>query len=281
MKPKILLLSLLLLFTGVRTNAQLLKKLKNAVKQGVEVLEGDIDETDDKNTDKGSRKATAASPPANKNASNPTAIPGMETIAAPQDQNVQLPDSYHFSYKATLKVTSSSGTVEPIFYLEPGASYYARNNTIKELTEYLVMDNQINMAVLFGEFQGQKRRIHNYFNLETKATLMGAYRDAPRTAPVTPLKDKSILGYDCTGYQITTETGTTKLWITNQAPVTMFSTLFTYRSHLPDSPFTENSMIMEVVFDSASDPEKSYQMVCTALQPEKLVLRQSDYQQAQ
>ncbi len=205
---------------------------------------------------------------------------GMETIPAPPDNNVKLPDSYSFSYRASISIKNSKGTAEPVFYLQPDAPYYAQKQTNSGLTEFLVLDNQNNMAVIFGEFEGRKSRMHNYINVQTKATLIGAYRDARETEPVKAIESKTILGYHSKGYQISTEAGTTRLWITDEAPASLFSSMFAHRTDVPGLPFSKHSMIMEVSFTSADTPEKNYQMECTGLQPETLVLNKSDYQEA-
>lgn len=220
--------------------------------------------------------------PSNQTAAMPVGMPkgmGMETIPAPPDNNVKLPDSYSFSYRAAIRITNSKGTAEPVFYLQPDAPYYARKQTNSDLTEFLVLDNQNNMAVIFAEIEDKKGRMHNRINLQTKVTLMGAYRDAPEIEPVKAIEGKTILGYDSRGYQISTEAGTTRLWITDEAPASLFGTMFAHRADQPGSPFSKDSMIMELTFISANMPEKNYQMLCTELQPETLILNKSDYQE--
>lgn len=204
---------------------------------------------------------------------------GMEAIPAPPDNNIRLPDSYNFSYRVSMRIENSKGTAEPVFYVQPDATYYARKQTNNGLTEFLVLDNQNNMAVIFAELNDNKRRMHNRINLQAKATLIGAYRDAPEKEPVKAIESKTILGYHSQGYQISTEAGTTRLWITDEAPASLFSTMFAHRADEPGSPFSKDSMIMEVIFTSANAPEKNYQMVCTSLQPETLVLNKGDYQE--
>jgi peptidoglycan hydrolase-like protein with peptidoglycan-binding domain len=205
---------------------------------------------------------------------------GMKTLPAQTDKNVKLPDSYRFSYRTSISIKNSKGVVEPVFYLQPDAPYYARKQARDGLTEYLVLDNQNNMAVIFAELDGRKGRMHSPVSLKTKATLMGAFRDAPAKEPAKEIESKTILGYHSKGYQISTEAGTTRLWITDEAPASLFSTQFAQRAGNPGSPVGSNSMIMEVSFVSADSPEKSYEMVCTGLQPESLVLSKSDYQEA-
>ena len=278
MKTKLIILSLVFLFSGYSAKAQLFKKIKDAVNKGVEKMV----EPNEKGKDGQTIEDVDGAPDApTGEASTANGIPGMamETFHAPPDNNIKLPDSYRFSYQATLRIENSKGTAEPVFYLQPDAPYYARKQTNNGLTEFVVLDNQINMVVLFGELEGKKRRMHNRMGLQTKATLMGAYKDAPEQEPVKAIESKTILGYNCQGYQISTEAGTTRLWITDEAPASLFSSLFAQRVLATiNAPFSEYSMIMEVDFTSANAPEKNYQMECTGLQPETLVLNKTDYE---
>jgi len=200
--------------------------------------------------------------------------------AAPQpDRNTVPPDAYSFSHRISMRVTSSRGTAEPVYYVQSGAPYHARKHSGDGLTEFLVYDNQRNLAVLFGEKDDEKGMVYNQMSPETKATLMGAYRGAPQDAPVRSLGSKEILGYSSRGYEIITLAGTTQIWVTNDAPATLFSNLFEWRANLEgDAPLDKNSMVMEVTFTSARTPEDNYHMVCTELQPDTLTLRTTDYE---
>jgi hypothetical protein len=59
----------------------------------------------------------------------------------------------------------------------------------------------------------------------------------------------------------------------------MFGAMFTNRAKQPNSPFTENTMIMEVVFTSKESTDKNYQMVCTQIQPQSIRYNINDYQE--
>ena len=271
MKFKLTILSLVFLFAAITTQAQVFKKLKEAVSQGFEATD-ETEQESKKKSGKDKKKKGASTGAV-------TNIPGMKTNPAPPDKNVQLPETYSFSYRTALRIENSKGIAEPVFYLEPGASYYGRMqvNPTDGMTEYMVLDNLNNAVVIFAELNGEKRRSNNYMNLQTKATMMGAYHDAPEKEPVKSIEGKTILGYQCTGYRITTESGTTDFWVTEDAPASLFSIMLLQRGSLP---FGFNSMIMEVNFASAESSEKNYQMVCTSMEPEVLELNQSDYQEA-
>lgn len=195
------------------------------------------------------------------------------------DKNIGPSDTYRFSYRVTMRISNGRGTVEPVFYVQPDAPYYARRQSRDGVTQFLVFDNERNLAVLYAEKDGEKRTLHNRLNIETKALLIGAYRDAPQTTPVKSLGSKKILGYRSQGYEISTLAGTTEIWVTDDAPASLFSTMFRNRAtSTGEPPLGENSMIMEVTFTSAHTPEDNYHMECTELQSDKMAVKTSDYQ---
>lgn len=204
---------------------------------------------------------------------------GQPGFLSEPDKNVGPSDTYSFSHRVTMRITNARGTAEPVFYVQPGAPYYARQQTKNGVTQILVYDSDRNMAVLYAEKDGDKRTLHDRINIETKALLIGAYRDAPQEAPVKSLGTKSILGYPSRGYEISTLAGTTEIWVTDEAPASLFSTMFRNRPNSKgEPPLDENSMILELNFTSARTPEDNYRMECTELQSDALTLKTSDYQ---
>lgn len=202
---------------------------------------------------------------------------GMENSPFPEDNNVAPPDGYRFSYRVTMRITNDRGTVEPVFYVEPDAAYYARREARDGLTEILVYDTGNDLVVLYADIDGDKRMVHNQMNVETWAAHHGAYRDPPERE-VRPLGSRTILGFPTQGYEITTLGGTTELWVTDQAPATLFTAMFDDRTaQSDDAPLNERSMIMEASFTSAHRPEQNYEMEVTQIEPETLVLSTREY----
>jgi hypothetical protein len=308
MKIKSILILLLCLFMAENAEAQLLKKLRKKAEQAIErTILKKTDSIVTKKTEK-AIDSIAKGDPKKSNESGESSsdderaggildillsqtpkdvgggkensdISSMgEPTPAPPDNNVKLPNSYQFAYQATIQVKSNQGTVETEYYLQPDETYYAKKSTGKDFTEYVVYDNERNMEVYFAEIEGKKMRARKKMDIFTKAKMLGAYRDAPNRT-VKPIGNKSLLGYQCHGYEISTDAGITELWVTNEAPATMFGAMFTNRAKQPNSPFTENTMIMEVVFTSKESAEKNYQMVCTQIEPKSIVYNINDYQE--
>lgn len=313
MKTKHILTLLLCLFMAGHAEAQLLKKLKKKAEQAAErailkktdevvtkKTENAIDsitkkdEKKNRKKDKGNNKKEGSITDEEKAggildillSQTPKDVGGGkenndmssmgEPIPAPPDNNVILPDSYKFSYQATLQVKRNNNTSEAQYLLEPNKTYYAKKQSKSGFTEYIVYDNERSMEVYYAEIEGQKRQARKKMGILTKARLLGAYRDSP-DKKVKPLGNKKILDFNCEGYEITTQSGTTQLWVTNEAPATLYAAMFEIRAKTPNSPFDKNSMIMEVDFTSNQSASKNYQMVCTKLQPKEMVFNKTDY----
>jgi len=182
------------------------------------------------------------------------------------DNNIKLPESYPFSYQSTLHITNSKGVQEVIYFLEPEQNYYARKQNESSYSEHVVFDNARNIEVYFAEIDGKKRRAVKRMDIIGKVKQIGAFRDSPNTK-ITAIGSKSVLGFECKGYKITSDAGTTELWITNQAPATAFRALFEARAAMPNSPFTKDTMIMEVVYTSADNSNNNYRMTCMEFKP--------------
>ncbi|TBN06707.1 DUF4412 domain-containing protein [Hyunsoonleella flava] len=197
-------------------------------------------------------------------------------LLPPEDNNVKLPDSYKFSYQATIQVKSNNKTAEVEYLLQPNETYYAKKQTKNGFTEHIVYDNERSIEVYYAEIEGQKRQARKKMGILTKARLLGAYKDAP-DKQVKPLGSKKLLGFNCEGYEISTQDGTTQFWVTNEAPATLYAVMFESRAEAPNSPFTKNSMIMEVAYTSKESPNENYQMACTQLQPKTMVFNKTDY----
>jgi len=291
MKLKYILLLIFCLGVVSTSEAQLLKKLK---KKAEKVFTRKTDKSQDTIFKKDTPK-TMDSTAVNKKAQGILDIMLSQTpkdvgggkenndntttgkpLLLPKDNNVKLPESYKFSYQATIQVKSNNKTAEVDYLLQPNETYYAKKQTKNGFTEHIVYDNERSIEVYYAEIQGQKRQARKKMGILSKARILGAYRDAP-DKQVKSLGNKKLLGFNCEGYEITTQDGTTQFWVTNEAPATLYGAMFESRAEVPNSPFAKNSMIMEVTYMSKESPNENYQMVCTQLQPKNKVFNKTDY----
>ena len=105
---------------------------------------------------------------------------------------------------------------------------------------------------------------------------------AQKNVQVTPIESKKILGYNCLGFKVTTNEGEGKIWITNDAPVSLnqvYSNLKTLKESDPyaNLPINEKTLIMEMQFQSSKNRKDNMHMLCTELIEEHFNINKKDY----
>lgn len=314
MKVRVLIPTLICFFMMGHTNAQFLKKLKKKAKEAVErtVLER-TDEEVSKGTDKAIDSITQGKK-GNKTAKNKTTgstmggntsknIGETEKNLGQQKQDkakeaaIQkkmagmlagasglkgIPDVYEFSYRATMKITTQKEDTEIQYWMEPGQRYFGNKYDQGQTNSITVMDMENQAMVMFND-DGERKtamKIPSSKKMIEKLTkkMEEKNQKAMEGIKITPIADKVILGYVCKGYQITSKDGISKVWITNETPVGYLGGIAN-AENLPSSilPLGENTMFMEMQFESAKKKKDNFSMVCTELKEEGMTIKKEEY----
>lgn len=195
-----------------------------------------------------------------------------------------IPDVYEFSYRATMKLTSQQEETEIQYWMEPGKRYFGNRydqgdtNTIT----VMVMDMENQAMVMFNDDGERKTAMKMPSSKKTIEKLAKKMEEKNQNAmedvKITPIADKTILGYLCKGYQITSKDGISKVWITNETPVGYLGGIANTES-LPSSilPLGENTMFMEMQFESFKKPKDNFSMECTELKAEGMTIKKEEY----
>jgi hypothetical protein len=95
---------------------------------------------------------------------------------------------------------------------------------------------------------------------------------------IIPIEDKTILGYTCKGYQMTSKEGVSKIWLTNETPVGFLGGVG-QAENIPTGglPIGKNTMFMEMQYESAKKSKDNFTMVCTELKEEKMTIVKQEY----
>src|SRR5690606_36331379 len=103
--------------------------------------------------------------------------------------------------------------------------------------------------------------------------------DSPDDVKLTPIAGKTILGYACRGFQMETDEGIAKVWVTDQAPVGSISGAL-YADRVPGGTlgFGSEALLMEMEYIPKKKKKDAVRMVCTDLAATKLTIRKADYQ---
>lgn len=286
------------------TQAQFLKKLKKAAENAAErTILNRTDEEVSKGTDKTIDSITKGKKgKKNKNGDGKNIGETEKNLDSAQQQNQAkeeamqkkmagllgggglkgIPDIYKFSYRATMKITTQKEESDIHYWMEPGQRYFGNKYDQGETNSITVMDMENQAMVMFTDDGKQKMAMKIPAGKKTieKITKKMAEKNkqAEDDIKVTPIADKTILGYNCKGYQIITKDGVSKVWITNETPVGYLGGI-AYTEGLPSSvlPLGENTMFMEMQFESAKKKKDNFSMVCTELKEEPMSIVKAEY----
>src|SRR5690606_24060172 len=106
-----------------------------------------------------------------------------------------------------------------------------------------------------------------------------AAEEGAEDVAITPIESKTILGYRCKGFQMETDEGISKVWVTDEAPVGMVNGLVKAEyipEGLPD--LGANALFMEMEYVPKKGSEGNVRMVCTELKPVSMTIYKKEYQ---
>jgi|TARA_R100000479_G_scaffold51000_3_gene24240 hypothetical protein len=201
-----------------------------------------------------------------------------------------IPDTYKFQYVMDMKMTSTNKNSDDItmqYYIEPNASYFGNAMPNENSNSVMVYDLENQAMVTFMDNNGQKMAMKMRMPLEEKMQEMiektqKGENNAANMANITPLPSKTILGYSCKGYLVKQDEGTSKIYITDEAPVSfvgMFANLEKMQKNMNTAtiPFGKNSLMMELEYTSNKRKKDNIHMICTGIKKAPFTINKADY----
>ncbi len=199
-----------------------------------------------------------------------------------------IPDTYQFEYVMDMKMTSRKNDDMTLqYFIKPNASYFGNAIPNQKTNSVIVYDLENQAMVTFMDNNGQKMAMKMRIPLEEKMQEMiektqKGENNTANTANITPLPSKTILGYNCKGYLIKQDEGTSKIYITDEAPVSfvgMFANLEKMQKNMNTAtiPFGKNSLMMEMEYTSNKGKRDNIHMICTALKEQPFTINKAEY----
>src|SRR5690606_27487343 len=201
------LLLLAVLAFAPTAEAQFLKKLKKRVEEKVEQTV--VEKTADKASEKASNSMDKIF---DVNLKNPQSK-GKKVDAK------NVPDSYQFSYKYQLKMTTASGEMDIDYFLQSDATYMGMKMNAG-MPLFMVIDDDAKATFMFMESGGNK--VVTATSLEMNEDLEDVEDiESPSLddMTITDLPNKTILGYNCIGKKFENDEYAFISYFTVDAPV--------------------------------------------------------------
>lgn len=251
--------------------AQFLKKLKKKAEQAVEEV------IVRKTADKAAQMAGK----------------GMDKVfnidfgGAQADPSV-LPEVYDFEWKYTMQMTHKKGNMNMTYYLKPGAKYFGSQPELEDNPMangmFMVFDEELDIMAIFKETEDGKSGML-LKNPSSDIEDMAEQEEANlEDYTFTKIGTKTVLGYECQGFQMENDEMKMTMYMAMDAPVS-FNQI--YGSHIKTKPKgfdpkwmekAENSIVMEMEVINKKKKKYNMKMTCVALEKSPKSLAVSDYE---
>lgn len=269
-KRNTLLFIVTLLIGGQMSYGQFLKKLKKKAEQAVEQV------VIEKTADKAAQMAGK----------------GMDKMfnmkfGGQADPSI-LPESYDFEWKYTLQMKHKKGNMNMTYYLKPDAKYFGSQAEMEDqkiMAEgmFMVFDQNLNVLTIFMETEnGKAGQV-----LQTPDMAVDTTDEDIASMEDYTFKEvgtKTILGYECQGFQMENEDMKMTMYVALDAPVSFNQVYGGSPKSLPKGfdpkwmEKAENSIMMEMDIINKKKKKFSAKMTCVTLEKSPKTIVISDYE---
>ena len=268
---KVVLLTFALLLISSASHAQFLKKLKKKAAQAIENV------VVEKTADKAAEMAGKS----------------MDKIFNIDFNGIQvepsvLPESYDFEWKYTMQMKDKKGNKNMTYYLKPDSKYFGfqpeMENQVMANEMFMVFDQELDVMAMFMDTESGKMgqllkspTVDIEDETEHEANNMEDYT-------FKEIGTKTILGYECQGFQIENDEIKMIMYVAMNAPVSFNKV---YGGHVKTKPKgydpkwmekAENSILMEMEIINKKRKKYSTKMTCVALEKSPKTVVVSDYE---
>ena len=298
MKTKYIILVLIGLLVGANAEAQILKKIKKRAEKAVErTILNKTDEKASKTTEKIIDSTTKGKRKKDTSEKTNKEVPIDEEKKKAQEAKAMsifggglegLPDTYAFQYVIDMRMTTNKEEMDMQYFVQPDASYFGNAVADERANNIIVYDLENQAMVTFIDNGDQKMAIKMRmpFDADAQKQLSEQVKDKDskmKDASIIPLPEKIILGFRCRGYQITQKEGVSKIYITDEAPVSFVGVFSSVSQNMPKDfssptiPFNEKSLMMEMEYISSKRKKDNVHMICTQIKEKSFAINKADY----
>ena len=264
MKSKIILFTVFMCFGVQISQAQFLKKLKKRVEQKVENVV--IEKAANKAAEKASKSMDKAFD------INP--FGGGKEKADPSF----VADSYDFTWKYSLKMTSKEGDMVFDYYLKPEMSFFGFETPLMG-DMFMIMDNGNSIIVTFMKSEENNIGMVSKMNMDLATEES---KDEATSFRYETLADKTIMGFLCKGIRATNERYEIEMYFTDEAPVSFDDIYKNQNKNMPsglENYFNEKDHVLMIQMDmkDLKNNELNATMECIGLEEVQKSIKKSDY----
>ncbi|MDT0647137.1 DUF4412 domain-containing protein [Zunongwangia sp. F260] len=264
---KLLILFLAVFMISNTTEAQFLKKLKNKVQEKVE--NAAIDNVSDKAADETNKSL---------NSMWEKKLSDGNFMGAERVSPDEVPAAYDFTWTYNMHINSGSGEMDMLYHLKEGAPYFGIKMQ-QQGEMFIVIDNENDLSVIFMTSGENKYLMASRFDIEeTPEDNEDFYDDMEIKA----IGNKTILGFDCQGYQGENEDYLIRFYVTDEAGIGFKGMFQNRQNNLPENFNPEwlqdgDVLLMEMEMQDKRKEKNNMSMTCTRIEKESVTFKKSNY----
>ncbi len=270
---KVVLTGILMAFCSLPLQAQFLKKLKEKVEQKVENTV--TNKVADKAADEAGKSVDNM---LNFQMENSGFATGFEQV-----DYAEIPAVYDFDWSYVVNMETRKSDMTLNYFLKKDAPYFGFK--LPENDMYMVMDPSRNLNVMYMKSEG------NNMVMATKIPEISPGDIADDTAKedefsFKQIENKTIMGYDCSGYQGENQDMVLTFYVTTEPDVSFGDFYKSDKTKLPkgfDPKWIEDGkgIMMQMTMEDKKNAKDNVKMTCIALERKPLTIKKSDYKSMQ
>ncbi|MEZ0184113.1 hypothetical protein B0A75_10700 [Flavobacterium oncorhynchi] len=193
-----------------------------------------------------------------------------------------VPNSYNFSWKYVMEIKTGEGkAMNADYFLEPNAAYFAMNiDQGKGQSMLMIMDSKNNITVTgFGngkEKMASASKMPDYSEMAKKESEKTKFT-------IKTLPNKTFLGYNCKGIQMTNDEHDIICYYTSEAKVSFGDMFKNQKGWKMPEAFTnyfkpeDKTLLMDMTMKDLKNKGKVTTMKCVSLEKSAYVFNKADY----
>jgi hypothetical protein len=263
-KMQTISIATIMLFLFQPVNAQFLKKLSNRVQQTVEnvIIEKTADKAGEKTSNSMDKVLNMK-------------IPGM---GGKQVDASEIPNSYDFTWKYSLKMNTKEGDMVLDYFLKPDQPYFGFNTPTME-DMFMVMDTGNKLTVIYMQSEANSTMMAMAMPDDINIEEM---EDTSEDFTYDILPNKTIMGFDCKGVKATNDRYDMTMYFTNEAPVSFNDIYKSDKAQIPEGMKKyfkdgENTLMLELTMIDKKKSKLNATMECIGLEEVQKMIDKSDY----
>lgn len=200
-----------------------------------------------------------------------------------------LQGTYTYSWKYTLQMQHKQGAMNLHYYLREDGTDFGNKFEMegREIMPgmFMVFDQAAGVTAILNERNGKKFGQIMSSPTDDLAAVVEA-ENPLSDAEFKEVGTKTILGYECQGFEIENSDMRMTMWVAFDTPVS-FNQVYagTSDNRLPKGfdrkwldKIGDNSLMMEMDMINKKKPKKSAKMTCVALEQEDVIIDMSEYE---